>query len=348
MRRPLRLTFLLVTLLALIAAGCGGDGGSGQKTSELLSDTFGKGARVNSGKLDLTVDVNARGLVGLPSPLRIDVNGPFQGVRGTKAPKFDFDLALKTRDGRVVIGAISTGTKSWVKLGTRAYALPSGSFDGLVSGAGKDDASAGLSTFGVDPRPWMRDVRDLGAEDLGGERVVHLRAGVDVAGLIDDLGGIFGRAGGVAGGASGAPAKISEQQRAQIAEAVRSATIDIWTGEKDHELRRISVDVKVDTEQQKGGTIRLDLAVSQLNRTQPIGPPANPRPISELTSALAALGARAAAGESQAAAPSSGSSGGSSPTAPKLPDGASKYDRCLAGAGDDIAAAQRCADLVGQ
>ena len=78
---------------------------------------------------------------------------------GSKPPKFDFDLALKTQDGRVQIGAISTGAKSWMKLGTRAYTLRDGAFDGLVE-SGKDDASAGLSTFGVDPRPWMDEGAD--------------------------------------------------------------------------------------------------------------------------------------------------------------------------------------------
>ena len=71
------------------------------------------------------------------------------------------------------------------------------------------------------------------------------------------------------------------------------ASVDIWTGEKDHKLRRISVDVDVDTAEQQDGTIRLDLAVTQLDREQPIGPPANPRPLTELTAALAELGARA-------------------------------------------------------
>lgn len=347
MRRFLRPSLLIATtLLALVAAGCGGED-SAEKTSKLLSDTFGAGERVNSGKLDMTVDVNAAGLAGLPSPLRIDVNGPFQGMGESKAPKFDFDLGLKTRDGRVQIGAISTGAKSWMKLGTRAYTLRAGAFDGLTAGAAKGDSSAGLSTFGVDPRPWMRDVRNLGAEDLDGERVIHLRAGVDVPGLIEDLGGLFGRAGGAAGGGASAPSDISEQQREQIAAAVQDATVDIWTGEKDHELRRIAVNVAVDTEEQQGGRIRLDLAVTQLNREQAIGPPANPRPLSELTSALAELGARTAQ-QGDAQAPAGGESGGSAEADAPLPENATKYDRCLAGAGEDIAAAQRCADLVGE
>jgi hypothetical protein len=89
--------------------------------------------------------------------------------------------------------------------------------------------------------------------------------------------------------------------------------------------------------QDEGGTMRLDLSVGDLNRRQAIGPPAEPRPLSELTSALSAF-ARA-----QSQAQAQGSSSGSSAAKP-----ATAYDRCLTEAGSDLAAAQRCADLVGR
>ena len=351
MRRPPPPFLLIVVLLALsavAATGCGGGDDDPKKVSALLSDTFGEGERVTSGKLDLTVDVDAAGLAGLPSPLRIDVNGPFQGTGASKPPKFDFDLALKTRDGRVKIGAISTGKKSWMKLGTHAYTLRDGAFDDLVSPSAAGDASGGLSTFGVDPRPWMEDPRIVGTEELDGEPVIHVKAGVDVPGLIEDLGGLFGRAGGAAGGGGTTGSDVSQQQREQIAASVSGASVDIWTGEQDHKLRRISVLVDVDTDAQKGGRIRLDLAVTQQGREQPIGPPANPRPLTELTAALAELGARAAQAGAPGGSAGGGDTGASGTQATPLPKNASAYDRCLAGAGEDIAAAQRCASLVGR
>lgn len=350
MRRssPPFLLLALLTLSAALVAGCGGGDDDPKQVAALLSDTFGGGERVKSGKLDLTVDVDAAGLAGLPSPLRIDVNGPFQGTGASRPPKFDFDLALKTRDGRVQIGAISTGRKSWMKLGTRAYTLRDDAFDDLVGPSGKDDAAGGLSTFGVDPRPWMEDARVVGTEELDGERVIHVQAGVDVAGLIDDLGGLFGRAGGAAGAGGTTGSDVSQQQREQIAESVTDASVDIWTGEIDHKLRRISVLVKIDTDEQQGGRIRLDLAVTQQGREQPIGPPANPRPLSELTEALAELGARAGQGGASGGSAGGADTGASGAQETPLPADASAYDRCLDGAGEDIAAAQRCAELVGK
>ena len=78
------------------------------------------------------------------------------------------------------------------------------------------------------------------------------------------------------------------------------------------------------------GTLRFDLAIAELNRPQDIGAPANPRPLSELTTALGQV---------------LGSAQGS--TQPQT-GGSSKYQQCLAAAGTDIAKAQRCAGLLGR
>ena len=101
------------------------------------------------------------------------------------------------------------------------------------------------------------------------------------------------------------------------------------------------------------GTIKLDLGVSRIDQKQAIGPPANPRPISELSSALAKLAAaRGAQSGSAAPAGATGETGAQGDTgaqgAATLPENASQYDRCLAAAGSDLEAAQKCADLVGR
>lgn len=340
---------VMTALLALVLAGCGGgDGTSGESTAKLLRETFGTQHQVQSGRLALAVDVKADGIAGLPSPLRISLDGPFQSVKGRSAPKFDFELGLDTRDGSVKIGAISTGTKSWLKIGTRAFTLEDNAFDGLVSGGEGKPAGVNLASFGVDPRRWLRGVRNLGAQDLKGERVIHLRGNVDSEPLIEDLEKLLGRTQRVGGSGSGQSGSgITDAQRRQLVDAVTGADVDIWTGEKDHNLRRIAVDVKLEPDGGQPGTIRLDLAVSQLNREQPIGPPANPRPISELNAALASLAAQGSAAGSGPAtgSPSGGASSGAvTPT----PQDGSEYEKCLAGAGSDIAAAQRCAALVGR
>jgi hypothetical protein len=359
MRRVLGFSLPLLLFVALAAAGCGGGDDSGQDTAKLLRDTFGRKQPVESGKLDLGVSVDAAGIAGLPSPLRIGLEGPFDGSDRAK-PKFDFDLTVGTRDGEVTLGAISTGGKSWLTVAGRAFALPGSAFAGLTKGDPKTGAPpVDLSTFGVDPRRWLRDVHEVGTEDVAGERVIHLRGDVDKEPLIADLDKLLGRAGSVSGAASG----ITDAQREQLVDAVSGADVDIWTGEKDHKLRRITVDVHLDEPSGGDGTIKLDLGVSQIDREQAIGPPANPRPIAELTSALAKLaaarGAQSGSGASGGATGETGSPGsggsqgsrgsqGSTGGEGALPENTSEYDRCLAAAGSDLAAAQKCADLVGR
>jgi hypothetical protein len=349
MRRALGFSLPLILLAALAAGGCGGGDDSGQDTAKLLRDTFGRKQPVQSGTLDLGVSVDAAGVAGLPSPLRIGLKGPFDSSDRAK-PKFDFDLSVGTRDGDVTLGAISTGGKSWLTIAGRAFTLPASAFASLTKGDPATGAPpVDLSTFGVDPRRWLRDVHEVGTEDVEGERVIHLRGDVDKEPLIADLDKLLGRAGSVSGAAGG----ISDAERKQLVEAVTGADVDVWTGEKDHKLRRITVDVHLEQPNGGDGTIKLDLGVSRIDQKQAIGPPANPRPISELSSALAKLAAaRGAQSGSGASAGATGESGAQGDTgargAATLPENASQYDRCLAAAGSDLEAAQKCADLVGR
>ncbi len=350
MRLSPRLTpfALPVIAVALALGGCGG-GGSGQDTSKLLKDTFSAERPVKSGRLDLLVDVRAAGVGGLPSPLRIDLEGPFQSVKAGTTPKFDFDLTLKTKDGRISVGAISTGTRGWVTLGQRAYTLSSEQFRGMAPAASVASGQPGvsLSSLGVDPQRWLEDVQDEGVVDLAGAKVVKLSAGVDVPRLLEDLNTLLSRAGGTGiGGTAGLPKGISAARRAQLEDAVQDAKVTIWTGEKDHQLRRIALDLDVDTPAQRDGRIRFDLAIAGLNQSQPIGPPANPRPLSELTAALAVLGNQRA-----------GVGAGGTATTPAAPAtttpesgaaGASSYDACITAAGSELAKVQQCAALLGR
>lgn len=346
MRRTLRLPLLALTALAvLVLAACGsGDSGSGADTEKLLNDTFGSAKAVDSGKLKLGIDVRAAGITGLPSPLTVRLGGPFERSPGKGTPKFDFDVTLATKDGRFTIGIVSTGKQGWVKLGNRAFTLPPAQFKqlGPQNAGSKGGAPGDLGTLGVDPRGWITNVKDEGVETLAGEQVVHLSADVDLPGLIKDLDKLLSSTGGTGLNAiAGLPTGIGGDQEGAVAKAVKSAGVDIWTGEKDHQLRRITIKLDVDTPTQKDGTVALDLAVSGLNDPQAIVPPANPRPLSELTAALAVLGQQraqqqATAGGAPQADPGSSGGGTSGQT----------YDDCVQAAGDDLTQAQGCAALL--
>ncbi len=331
MQAATRLVLACLTVAALAAAGCGGGDGAAtsRETASLLADTFGAGKSVRSGRIDLTLDVSAKGLPNLREPLVAHVTGPFQSVGDGKPPKFAFDLDLASGGSKVKAGAISTGAKGYLTFAERAYALPDGAFGAL--GAGKAGTGLSLGALGIDPRRWLRDPRREGEEDVGGVRTIHLAAGVDVTRLLADVDRLLAKAdsSGVTG-ATGAqvPAALDAATRRTIERSIRSATVDVWTGREDHTLRRIAVDVRFDVpadERARGsapqtGRVRFDLAFADLNREQAIGAPAHPRPVSELASAMRQV----------------------------LSGGNRRYEQCVQDAGTDLAKAQGCAGLVGQ
>ena len=114
MQVPTRLVLVSLALAALVAGGCGGGDGasSSTQTAKLLGDTFGAAKPLRSGRLDLRLDVRARGLPNLSGPLVVHVTGPFQSAGAGRAPKFALDLDLSSGATKLKAGAISTGTKS--------------------------------------------------------------------------------------------------------------------------------------------------------------------------------------------------------------------------------------------
>jgi hypothetical protein len=151
-----------------------------------------------------------------------------------------------------------------------------------------------------------------------------------VARLLADLDTLLAKAS--SSGVTGAtgnqvPSSLDAATRRTIERSIRAASVDIWTGREDHALRRIAIDVRFDVPQDarakgspaQNGRVHLDLAFAALNQEQAIGPPAHPRPVSELAAAMG-----------------------------RVLGGNRRYYQCLRDADADLAKAQACADLVGQ
>ena len=340
--RRVLLPLLPALFLVLLLAACGGGGdGDDAEAKALLRQTFTGQKEVRSGRLDLQMNLDPRGMQGVTGPVAVHLTGPFDNGTKGATPKFDFSLSTRTGDSRLKAGAVSDGKKGYLRLEGRAYTLPDAVFDQFTKTGGKGAGKAGptLSGLGLDPTRWLSDVRRESGTSIGGAPTVHLTGEVDVARFTKDLEKLLGATGGAGLTEALVPQALSGAQRDAFAKAIEDADVHIWTGERDKTLRRLAVVLKLKAAegQDEGGTMRLDLSVGDLNRRQAIGPPADPRPLSELTAALSAF-ARA-----QSEAQAQGSSSGSSAAKP-----ATAYDRCLTEAGSDLAAAQRCADLVGR
>jgi hypothetical protein len=356
-----RLPLVVLALVAALAlASCGGGdssagAGGGQDAAALLKDTFGADHPIRSGRADATLDVDLKGLAQVAAPLNLHLNGPFQSNGGTKLPDFALDLDLLGGDKPITVGAVFAQGGGFLTIEGQAFDLGSDLYKTFKTGyekakkdsAGKADGST-FSALGIAPIRWLKDPRNVGSEDIGGTETEHVAAGVDVGRLLDDVSTLLGKAKGVtsAGGAAtgtAVPSQLTAQQRASIAKAIKSAKVDVWTGSKDHTLRKVAVNVQL----VNGGHVIFQITIAQLNQAQKISKPADVRPIGELRSALQDLGL---IGASTSAPPSTTTP--ETTTTPATPAPATtqadsspqaQYAQCIADAGEDLAQVQDCA-----
>jgi hypothetical protein len=298
----------LGALAAALAAGllfaCGS--GSPPSASSLLKETFSSHQSISSGLLELTLALSGRGGAGAPaSPgvFSLHLAGPFQSAGPGRLPQFALTLALQTRGRTLSSGAVSTAGRLYLELGGVAFLAPAAAVQALEQGYAQ--ASGGLftrgrrstsATVGIDPAAWLTHASRSGSAKLGGTDTVHLLAGLDTARFLADAERLSSAGGALAGGKG---AGVLTPARAEaLSASVRSARVDIYTGARDHLLRRLALSAAVSTTAAAraalgglvDGTLTFVLQFAQLGRPQTIAAPANPQPLSRLGPELQRLG----------------------------------------------------------
>jgi hypothetical protein len=329
---------LLLCAFALTLSACGSSS-TGESVDSLLRKTFTSGESVDSGKVSARLEGDVRGIQGLDGPFRVRLDGPFESAGKDKLPRFDFTLAITMSGQSFSAGGVSTGDKGWLRVNGQAYAVPDALFgkfrDSYLSTARKSakegKASPSLAALGIDPRGWLRDARKAGEADVGGTKTIHITGGLNVARLLDDVNRLLNRA----NTTQQLPSRLTDAQRRDLQRAVRSASVDVYTGKDDKLLRRLDVRLALKRSGEvQGGNLRFQLQMDAINRHQDIRPPANAKPLDELANTLRNGVLPGASGSAQGGA--------------TLPQGGSAYLQCLESARGDVAKLQRCAALQGK
>ena len=358
--RPL-LLLLLAATAALFVSACGGDdaGSTGKEASAdtsvdtLLKNTFTGKKKVDSGKLDLSLRVDAEGVQGINGPITIKLGGPFQSQGAKKVPKFDIDFSFEGAGQSITAGITSTGTKGFVNYKGSEYVVSDQIFKQLRAGIEQaqskgNTSNQSLTTLGLNPRNWLTNAKNAGEAQVGGEDTIKITGGVDLSKLLDDVNTAMAKARklGVQGGEN-LPSKLTEAQKKQVTDAVKNPKVEIYTGKDDSILRRIvlSLGIVAPEGTQGGGSadIKFDLSLTGLNEDQEIDEPKNAKPFDQLLSqfgGLGGLGNLGGSGSSGGAGSGSGSSGAGSQK--NLED----YSKCVTEAGGDAAKATKCADIL--
>ena len=383
----------LHTLLALLAcllvaaglAACGddeGEGGTpvdeGTDAATVLDRTFADDQKIESAVIDLAFDFNVE-RADASSTFRAQLKGPVDASGGEGLPIFDFQGTLTGESPSRTLdesgGATSTGDAAFITYKDTNYEVDPQTFQ-FLNGAFEASEQAGQSESQTPEglpaiRDYLTDVQNEGTEDVEGTETVHVSGAVDVDGLVEQVRPLAEQASALGLGAGGqipTPAELDA-----LAELVRSATFDVWSGAEDSLLRRFAATIVLD---QPGGAgtaeLKFDLTLADVNEPQEVEAPEDVRPLTELLDevgidglglgALGGLGGLPVPGDTGSGGGGTGGgsggggSGGTLPRGinPELPPGlpavptteeAEEYIECLEGV-RTAADLQRCQELL--
>jgi hypothetical protein len=360
LRRGLLLS-AVVAALALAACGSSSSGsGSSGGAQSLLKQTFASGKPVKSGVLGISFTLTPSGSSTFTTPISFSINGPFQSRGAGKLPQSNFTIAISALGRKGQLGIISTGTGGYITLQGAAYQLPAADFQRLESGFSSVGASSqgggGLSALGINPQHWLTNASVVGSDTIGGTDTTHIRSGVNVTALLQDINTLLGKASNSTG--TTLPSSIPPATQQKIAASIKNATVDIWTGKSDKVLRKMSLSVTVPVTGRlstlAGGMtsagIGFTLQYSNVNQPQTISAPTNVAPYAQFTAKLQSVlsgleGSVGGGALGSTGSTGSGSSSGSSGSAATT-DKIKKYSACIKSAGQDVLKMQKCASVL--
>jgi hypothetical protein len=331
-----------VVAVALVVRGLGGSHPETGNTQQVLQETLAGGKGARSGKFTATLAV---ALQGVPAQAAKPVSAKFSGAfdrAKTGKPQFELDGNVEAAGQSFAFGALSTGDKAFVRFRGTTYSLPTASLQ-----RGGANSTSPLASLGVNPESWFTNVRDAGKTQVAGVPVAHLTADFDAGRAVADLQ--------QAAAKSGQAGQIPGSAQKTISDAVKEAKVDVYTGQSDHVLRKLTVAGQFAGTGPSGGqalrgTVNFDLQVNDVNRPQEIKAPSHALPISRLGGALGSsgltLGSGGSGGKAPRPTPNQGERHAKSKTVPSRPKRSSQaYVACVQQA-QDIPALDKCQALL--
>ena len=333
-----KLRALLILACAALCAGllaaCGdSEEQAASAAPSVLQETLAATSKIDSGRLTGRLRLEPDGLLALGGPIVLSASGPFAAPAAGAGPRFDIAVAATLGASPLRARASSTGKRAYLRLGGRDYVL--GEYGSHASKRRSVKPRDALAALGLDPAAWVKDPQEHGGAMIGDVETVRITGDLDVARVLADVARLLD--GGGAGGL------LTPKLRAQLADGVKTAKVEIWTGANDRILRQLTAFVDFTFKQGAqpipgldGGRINLRLRLDDVNTTTfHVATPKNARPLSSLFgdgdgglgALLSALG--------QGFAPRT--SGG---------DAGQAFMRCVKAAGEDSAKVMACASKL--
>jgi hypothetical protein len=270
-----------LTVLSLVAAGCGGD----DDGRDVVSETAAKLGQIRSGELLMRIAVKPTGAGAGGGTTTVELRGPFARARAGALPVFR--VSYRQSAGKESAGAtvISSGRRAYVEVRGTAYRLTASQAGRLRSVAGGKRPEG---FFGLDIGGWLNDPELSDGPEIGGVETDRVRGEIDAVAALEDL----QRAAAKARGA-GEPPKISDEQAKRVRAAIRDSSVELITGADDRLLRRLRASLELEAPEDlrpllgglRGGRVELTLAIDRLNEPVRVTEPAASKPFSALPAA---------------------------------------------------------------
>ena len=216
--------------LAALLGACGGS------SNDLLGDTASKLADIHSGILGMRFDILSSG--ALAGNVGFALRGPFALPQSGRLPVARLTFTRTTGTSKTSALLVSTGRQAFVGVGGSMYRLPAAQTEQLRSQTGSQGANP-LVDLRIDD--WMRTPAVSNGGTVGGAETRRIHGNMDVVSALNDL---LDMAGGLGATQLAAVPRLEGAAADSVRRAVRSATMDVYTGTRDHLLRKLLIDVR--------------------------------------------------------------------------------------------------------
>jgi hypothetical protein len=260
-----------LALLAVIAAGCGGD--SPEKVLKETADNLGD---VRSGRLAMRMSIAGTAPQARGGTVGFALRGPFALAAPGGIPKARVAYTQVAGPNRATVTLIATGKQAFVQVGGRAYELSAAQSRQLragTGGLGRGEAGQQLKVGS-----WVRDPEVTDGPPVDGQETQRVTGKLDVPAAARDL----LRLTQALGPGEEAQRALRGGAARELEGAVRSSRFELLTGKDDHLLRRLRLAAELRAGDAPGARISFDLGLARPNEKVTVAAPRDPQPASAL------------------------------------------------------------------